>query len=58
MMEGYKFYFAVESSICKEYFTGNNNCLQFSNSPRNLYPLKTDFWHIIDIDTYTNSHPD
>ena len=24
MMEGYKFYFAAENSICKEYFTGNN----------------------------------
>ena len=42
MMAGYKFYFAAENSICKEYFTGNN-CLQCSNSLCNLYPLKTDF---------------
>ena len=47
-----------ENSICKEYFTGNNNCLQFSNSLCNLYPLKTDFWHIIHIDTYINLHSD
>ena len=40
MMEGYKFYFAAENSICKEYFTGNNNYLQCLY---NLYPLKTDF---------------
>ena len=25
MMEGYKFYFAAENSICKEYFTGNDH---------------------------------
>ena len=25
MIEGYKFYFAAENSICKDYFTGKNN---------------------------------
>ena len=25
MMEGYKFYFAAENSLCKEYFTGKNH---------------------------------
>ena len=26
LMEGYKFYFCAENSICKEYFTGEFQC--------------------------------